>query len=88
MNEKQLRKHYQEVFDQAIGKMIDRQVDGYDGNSTDFLKSMNEADIQDLASVSKMKAIRIKNTNNPDTQEDNALDVINYMVAIVGRLYG
>ena len=88
MNEKQLRKHYQSVFKQCIDKMIDRQVDGYDGNSTDFLKSMNEATTQDLASVSKMKAIRIKNTNNPDTQEDNALDIINYMVAIVGRLYG
>ncbi len=82
----ELRNHYKYIFNVCFDKMIERKdTDGY-GTDKDILKSLKEGDIQDLASMCKLKSIRIKNTDNPDTQEDNAIDIINYMVEILRRL--
>jgi hypothetical protein len=82
----ELNDHYSRVLKDCFNKMVDRQKDGYDGDTKDFLKSIKEGDIQDLASVVKLKAVRIKNSNNNDSIIDNAQDIINYCIEILRRL--
>jgi hypothetical protein len=78
-----LRDHYEKSLEKCYDKMLARS--SY-GNEDDILKSIKELDIQDLGSMIKAKAIRIKNTDAKSVIEDNAIDLINYAVEVLRRL--
>ncbi len=77
-----LRESYENAFTKCYDKMLSRS--SY-GTEDDILKSIKELDIQDLGSIIKAKAIRIKNTDADSVIEDNAIDICNYAIEILRR---
>ena len=52
----------------------------------DILASVKELTTQDIGSMIKAKAIRLKHADDRGVVEDNAVDIINYAVEVLRRL--
>ena len=82
MNEKELRKLYEKIMKDCTELAIQR---GYDYNKDgNMVGSYLEYGIDDICSIIKVKAIRIK--NNPDIAKRECPDIINYCCEIIRRI--
>lgn len=81
MDIKDLTKLHKEINKQCLEIAIQR---GYDYNQNgDMIGSYQEYSIDDIASIIKVKAIRIK--HNPDIARRECPDIINYCIEILRR---
>ena len=82
MNEKELRQLHAKINKQCIELAVQRGHEyNEDGN---MVGSYSEYGIDDIASLIKVKAIRIK--NNPNISKRECPDIINYCIEILRRL--
>ena len=86
MNEKELRKHYLGVFIICFEKMMERKNDSGYGTDEDLLKCIEQLKTQKLGVLIELKGIRISESDNICSMEDDAIDAINYSCEILRRL--
>jgi len=82
LNEKDLIELHQKVNKECLSVAIQR---GYEYNKDgNMVGSYTEYSIDDIASIIKIKAIRIK--HNPQIAKRECPDIINYCIEILRRL--
>ena len=78
----ELKRTYASIFEACYRKMTERSHYG----NKDILASVKELTTQDIGSIIKAKAVRLKHAGSRDVVEDNAVDIINYAVEVLRRL--